>query len=235
MNPLYLQTGTAWPPDGTAGRPAPAEIRPYTESDRTELLALFGRARADSPSASLWGHEESEAAIYLTPYMDLEPESLFVAESGGRLVGCLTGCRDSARLPSEEARTLEAIRTHRLMLRPRLAAFFARSTGDLLWAAARGRPRAAAFEDPRWPAHLHINLVPEARGTGAAENLMTAWFERLRSIGSPGCHLQTLCENTRALSFFRRMGFTEHGPARLVPGLRYRGRRLHQRTMIWTP
>jgi ribosomal protein S18 acetylase RimI-like enzyme len=235
MNPVYLQTERAWPPDGTAASPAPAEIRSFTESDRPELLALFARAREDSPSASLWGHEESEAAIYLTPYMDLEPESLFVAESGGRLVGCLTGCPDSSRLPSEEARMLEAIRTHRLMLRPRLAAFFARSTGDLLWGAAHRRPRAAAFEDPRWPAHLHINLVPEARGTGAAENLMTAWFDRLRSTGSPGCHLQTLCENTRALSFFRRMGFTEHGPARPVPGLRYRGRRLHQRTMIWTP
>ncbi|WP_344275722.1 GNAT family N-acetyltransferase [Actinomadura napierensis] len=234
MNPLYLQTVKAWPPDG-AGSLAPAQIRPFAESDRTELLALFGRAREGSPSGSLWGHEESEASIYLTPYMDLEPESLFVAESGGRLVGCLTGCPDSSRLPSEEARTLEAIRRHHLMLRPRLAAFFARSTGDLLWAAARHRPRAAAFEDPRWPAHLHINLVPEARGTGAAENLMTAWFDRLRSTGSPGCHLQTLCENTRALSFFRRMGFTEHGPARLVPGLRYRGQRLHQRTMTWTP
>ncbi|WP_433248006.1 GNAT family N-acetyltransferase [Actinomadura nitritigenes] len=235
MNPVYLQTERAWPPDGTTASPAPAEIRSFTESDRPELLALFTRAREDSPAASLWGHEESEADIYLTPYMDLEPESLFVAESGGQLVGCLTGCRDSSRLPSEEARMLEAIRTHRLMLRPRLAAFFARSTGDLLWGAAHRRPRAAAFEDPRWPAHLHINLVPEARGTGAAENLMTAWFDRLRSTGSPGCHLQTLCENTRALAFFRRMGFTEHGPARPVPGLRYRGRRLHQRTMIWTP
>ncbi|WP_433151048.1 GNAT family N-acetyltransferase [Actinomadura nitritigenes] len=235
MNPVYLQTERAWPPDGTTASPAPAEIRSFTESDRPELLALFARAREDSPAASLWGHEESEADIYLTPYMDLEPESLFVAESGGRLVGCLTGCRDSSRLPSEEARMLEAIRTHRLMLRPRLAAFFARSTGDLLWGAAHRRPRAAAFEDPRWPAHLHINLVPEARGTGAAENLMTAWFDRLRATGSPGCHLQTLCENTRALAFFRRMGFTEHGPARPVPGLRYRGRRLHQRTMIWTP
>ncbi|MDL4816161.1 GNAT family N-acetyltransferase [Actinomadura opuntiae] len=235
MNPLYLQTGTAWPPDGTAGSRASAQVRAFTESDRTELLALFGRAREGSPSASVWGHEESEAAIYLTPYMDREPESLFVAESGGRLVGCLTGCPDSSRLPSEEERTLQAIRRHRLMLRPRLAAFFARSTADLLWAAARRRPRATAFEDARWPAHLHINLVPEARGTGAAENLMTAWFDRLRSIGSPGCHLQTLCENTRAVAFFRRMGFTEHGPARLVPGLRHGGERLHQRTMVWTP
>ncbi|MFB4302440.1 hypothetical protein [Actinomadura sp. NTSP31] len=124
-----------------------------------------------------------------------------------------TGCRDSSRLPSEEARTLEAIRAYRLMLRPRLGALFARSTGDLLWAAARRRPRATAFEDARWPAHLHINLVPEARGTGAAENLMTAWFDRLRSTG---CHLQ-------------------NGSARLVPGLRYRVRRLHQRTLIRPP
>ena len=77
------------------------EIRTFAESDCTELRELFGRAGEDAPP--LWGDEESEAAIYLNPYMDLEPDSLFVAVADGALVGYLTGCLDSFKFPGEQA------------------------------------------------------------------------------------------------------------------------------------
>jgi hypothetical protein len=51
------------------------EIHTFSEEDRAELGELFGRAAEGAPSASLWGHKESEAAVYRTPYMDLEPNS----------------------------------------------------------------------------------------------------------------------------------------------------------------
>ncbi|MGW4404745.1 GNAT family N-acetyltransferase [Nonomuraea sp. NPDC004702] len=126
------------------------------------------------------------------------------------------------------------MRTYRLVFRPRPAAFFARSPADLAWAALRGQPGAGEFADARWPAHPHINVAPEARGTGSAGGLMTRWLDRLRKAGSPGCRLQTLVENTRAVRFFERMGFAEHGPAPPVPGLRHHGRRVHRRTTVWS-
>ncbi|NLU71343.1 GNAT family N-acetyltransferase [Streptomyces sp. HNM0575] len=183
----------------------------------------------------MWGHEESEAAIYLKAYMDLEPESLFVAEVDGVLVGYLAGCLDHSRFPRESERIARAIRRYRLMLRPRPAAFLARSVLDLTRAALRGEPTASDFTDDRWPAHLHINVLPEARGTGASDELMGAWFRRLRENGSPGCHLLTLAENTRAVRFFERVGFAKYGSNPLVPGIRHDGRRVHQQTMIWNP
>lgn len=196
------------------------------------MRRLFVRAGADSPTESLWGQPESEAAIYLEPYMDHEPESLLLAEDEGALVGYLTGCLDTAAFPSEDRRIADAIRRHRLVLRRRPAAFFARSALDAATVVLRRDPRAGELHDRRWPAHLHINIAPEARGTGTADQLMDRWFERLTAAGSSGCHLQTLVENTRAVRFFERKGFTAHGPAPLVPGLRYRGARVHQRTMI---
>jgi GNAT superfamily N-acetyltransferase len=129
----------------------------------------------------------------------------------------------------------QAIRKYRLYFRPKPAAFFARSMVDLAWAAVRREPTAADFDDARWPAHLHINVASQARGTGAADALMHRWFDRLRATGSLGCHLQTLVENTRAVRFFERMGFAKHGPTPLVPGLRHGGRRLHQQTIVWSP
>jgi ribosomal protein S18 acetylase RimI-like enzyme len=180
----------------------------------------------------LWGHIDSEAAVYLDPYMDLEPASLFVAEHDGTLVGYLTGCIDTEAFPSEDTLITDALRLYRPFRSRQAITFFGRSMFDAAVAAIRRAPTAGEIHDPRWPAHLHINVAPEARGTGAAAGLTNAWFERLRAEQVPGCHLQTLIENTRAASFFERMGFTPHGSTPPVPGLRYAGSRVHQLTMV---
>ncbi|NUW46467.1 GNAT family N-acetyltransferase [Nonomuraea rhodomycinica] len=211
------------------------EIRGFAETDRAALRDLFGRAGEGAPTASLWGHRESEAAVYLDPYMDLEPGSLLLAEDGGALVGYLTGCPDSATFPSESARLAQALGKYWPGFRSRAAAFFARGVLDMARAGIRGEPAPEDFTDARWPAHLHIAVAPSARGTGAADALMHRWLDRLRLTGSPGCHLRTLVENARAVRFFERMGFVRHGPTPMVPGLRHEGRPLHQQTMVWSP
>ena len=215
--------------------PGVMEIRAFDETDRGELRGLFGRVGEGAPPGSLWGHEESEAAVYLDPYMDLQPDSLFVAAVDGALVGYLAGCLDGSLIPGESERMEETVRKYRLILRPRAVAFFARGMVDTAWAAVRREPTVTDFDDARWPAHLHINVAPEARGTGVADGLMGRWLDLLKETDSPGCYLQTLSENTRAVRFFERMGFTSHGPTPPVPGRRYSGKRLHQQTMVWRP
>ncbi|MCH1882240.1 GNAT family N-acetyltransferase [Agrococcus sp. ARC_14] len=211
----------------------PVVVRRFVEADRAELLALFARAGEGAPGGELWGHVPSVRDIYLTAYIDLEPESLFVAELGGRLVGYLAGCLDSASFPSEDERLSQAIRQHRLWLRPRALAFFARDR--LAAAAARLRGQSTDLSelvDPRWPAHLHIDVAAEGRGTGAAQELMRQWLAHVDTAGVPGCFLQTLAENTRAVRFFERMGFHAHGEQVAIPGGRHEGRQLHQLTMV---
>ncbi|WP_435592439.1 hypothetical protein [Nocardia sp. bgisy118] len=63
---------------------------------------------------------------------------------------------------------------------------------------------------------------------------MARFLEHAAAAGSPGCHRQPPVENTRAVRFFERRGFATHGKEPLVPGLRYRGARVHQRTMVRT-
>lgn len=209
-----------------------ATIRPFDETDRSELRALFTRAGDGAPPGSFWGHPDAEASVYLDPYMDLEPGSLFVAEADGVLVGYLTGCLDSAAFPSEVTRMETAIRKYRLALRPRSMGFFGRALADTVRTKLRKDPAAEDFDDERWPSHLHINVAPEARSTGAGSALMEVWFDRWTQAGSQGCHLQTLVENQGAVRFFQRMGFTAYGQTPLVPGVRYNGKKLHQQTMV---
>jgi GNAT superfamily N-acetyltransferase len=206
-------------------------IRHAHEPDRAALHALASGAGADSPTESLWNHPESELAVYLDPYLDRG--TVLVAEADGALVGYLAGA-DSADFPSEEERMTAAIKRYKLFGKRGPRAFFAKAALDMAAARLRRRPTAGELHDPRWPAHLHINVAPEARGTGVAADLVTRWQDHLRAAGT-GCHLQTVVENTRAARFFGKCGFTPHGATPLIPGMRWQGGKLHQLTMVWTP
>ena len=182
------------------------------------------------PAGWYWRDAVSFADVWSGYYTDHEPESAFVATHGEAVVGYLLGCVDTARAPSPRtAITQQLVRRH-LLLRPGTAGFFWRS----LWDTLRDESvQSGELRDPRWPSHLHINLLPAARGHGAGRALVEAWFERLRRLGSPGCHLGTMAENTNAIGFFGSMGFERHGAPLLVPGMRLRtGGRMHAQLMV---
>ncbi len=211
------------------------EVRPYDVADRAELVdVVFEAAGEGAPSSEVWGHHASLAEVYLTPYLDLEPDSVFVVTVDGRPAGYLAGCVDESRFPSQQERTAAAIKKYRLYRMAGPRRFFVRAALDGALLKLRRIPTAEGLSDPRWPSHLHIDLMPAARGNGAAAQLMELWFERLRSVGSPGCYLQTSAENERAVAFFERVGFERYGDVPVSPGMRYAGERMHQQTMVWT-
>jgi ribosomal protein S18 acetylase RimI-like enzyme len=182
------------------------------------------------PADWYWRDSPSFANIWTSYYTDHEPESAFVAELEGHVVGYLLGCVDTNHGPSPVAAlTREAIRRV-LFARRGTAGFLWRSVWDTV---RDGGVPAGELNDPRWPSHLHTNLDPVARGRGVGTRLMQAWFARLRSVGSPGCHLGTLHENRTAIAFFERVGFSRYGTPVIVPGMRLRsGARMHLQLMV---
>jgi ribosomal protein S18 acetylase RimI-like enzyme len=169
------------------------------------------------PADWYWRHAESLAEIWTGYYTDYEAESTFVAVRNGGIIGYLTGCIDSRLAPSPERAIARAAWRHALFLRPGTAGFLWRGLKDSLLQAGT---LSGELADRRWPSHLHIYLVSEARGRGAGSALMEAWFAQLRDAGSAVCHLGTLLENRRAIGFFERMGFRRFGEPRLAPGMR---------------
>jgi ribosomal protein S18 acetylase RimI-like enzyme len=206
------------------------EIRPYGSADREAVREIvFSTGFLGEPADWYWRDAKSFADVWSGYYTDREPESAFVAVDGGAVLGYLLGCVDTRRAPSPRAAILRQLWRRKLLVRPGTAGFFWRSIGDAL---RDPHVPSGALDDPRFPAHLHIDLLPAARGRGAGRGLVEAWLDRLRALGSPGCHLGTLAENTSAIRFFERMGFARHGPPTLVPGLRTRaGARMHQQLM----
>jgi GNAT superfamily N-acetyltransferase len=59
-----------------------------------------------------------------------------------------------------------------------------------------------------YPAHLHINLLPEIQGRGTGRLLMDTLCAELIRCGVPGVHLGVNARNSSAMAFYRKMGFS---------------------------
>jgi GNAT superfamily N-acetyltransferase len=71
----------------------------------------------------------------------------------------------------------------------------------------------------RFPAHLHVNVRADRRGTGIGAALVQAFIEHCHAENSPGLHAVTRA-GSRSAAFFRKCGLAPDGEAV------WRGRRL---------
>lgn len=192
------------------------------------------------PVAWQWRDAESFADLFSGWYTDNEPESALVAERDGTVVGYLLGCRDSRRMRVPAAMAGRHLLRRGLLARPGTAPVIWRSMVDLApaaIAAAAGRTRRRPHHEvaERWPAHLHIDLLPEGRGVGLGRALVRRWLDALRRAGIGGCHLETWAENDGAVAFFEAMGFCRRGHPVPMPGVRSpEGHRHHIQLMVQT-
>jgi len=233
--PAILRLAVATSKDHRTHERAPSSIRPYRPGDRGRVREIcFRTGFLGDPVDWLWRDQPSFADLFSGYYTDAEPESALVAEVDGEVSGYLLGCVETRRV-WDPSRVLAGHAVRRLVfLRPGTAGVFWRSVLDAA-SAALGRREAMEpmFLDERWPAHLHIDLLPVARGSGVGRALVTRWLDRLRDLRVPGCHLETFAENAGAVRFFSAMGFAPHGEAVAAPGFRARdGSRLHVLRMV---
>lgn len=212
-------------------------IRSYHPEDRAAVRRIcFETGYMGEPIAWAWRDAESFADLFSAWYTDHEPESATVAELDGEVVGYLLGCRDSTRAGTPVGALSRHLVRRGLAVRPGTAGVIWRATADLATQTVRTRRAPeTAFLDDRWPAHLHIDLLPEARGLGVGRRLMTGWLDRLRDEGIPGCHLGTWAENDGAIAFFESQGFIRRGEPTPMPGIRSpEGHRHHTQLMVQT-
>jgi ribosomal protein S18 acetylase RimI-like enzyme len=221
-----------------AGSELGVVVRAYEKPDRGRVREVcFRTGYMGEPIDWQWRDAESFADLFTSYYTDREPESAFVVEVGGLVVGYLLGCTDTRRAWTPSAVGGRHLLRRGLAFRPGTARVVWRGAGDVIADLARRRIHLddLDFSDPRWPAHLHIDLLPEARGVGAGRRLMRRWLDTLRSHGISGCHLQTFAENSNAIAFFEAAGFHHRGAPVLAPGMRSRaGGRLHLQVMVRT-
>jgi ribosomal protein S18 acetylase RimI-like enzyme len=144
---------------------------------------------------------------YAAPYGAIEPESCLVLarERDDVAVGYLLGARDTLTFARRcEREWFPALRMHY----PLPPVEDASADAGMIRAIHQGIDTGDPHLLPDYPAHLHIDLLPEAQGLGWGRRLIQRFAEALRAQGVPGVHLGVGARNANAIAFYERVGFT---------------------------
>ncbi|MPZ81317.1 MAG: GNAT family N-acetyltransferase [Actinophytocola sp.] len=143
-------------------------------------------------------------AIYVGPYLRPAPTLAFVGVDEEGVAGYVLGVADTRPFETSCERSWWP------MLRssyPR-SLFPPESPDGRLVDLIHQPPTADEDVVERYPAHLHIDLLPRLQGNGHGRRLLETLFDALRAAGAPGVHLGVGLANERAIGFYDRMGFT---------------------------
>ena len=141
--------------------------------------------------------------IFAGPYIAFEPGLVFVAEDGLGVVGHVVGAADTAAFARRtESDWWPALRRRYPLPDPDDE----RPAACLVRALHQGVPTDMPFV-PRYPAHLHIGLLPRGQRRGLGSELMQRLFSALRERGVQGVHLGVSALNPGAIAFYETQGF----------------------------
>ncbi|WP_329126216.1 GNAT family N-acetyltransferase [Streptomyces sp. NBC_01465] len=186
------------------------DIRPYAAIDLPGMYRVCLRTGASGQDATdqyrdpdLLGH------IYAGPYPAADPGLSFVAADEQGVLGYVVATADSHGFDAWLEKNWWP------PLRHRYPHSFAADPGDgtLDWQRV---DQIHTVKEPgpdplydRYPAHLHIDILPRGQGTGLGRRLMGALLDALRERGVRGLHLSVGAGNPGARAFYLRLGFTE--------------------------
>lgn len=181
-------------------------LRPYRASDLDALYDIcLATGNMGEDATSLHNDGQLIGHIYAAPYGALEPENVFVAEDDAGVAGYVVGTHDTDAFAAKMDRQWW----------PALRQRYARAEDAELTPA--DRQRIATIRAPasnpadivaRYPAHIHMNLLPRLRGQRIGTRLLQLWVDQARKAGVPGIHLGASQSNAGGIAFWTRSGFT---------------------------
>ena len=144
--------------------------------------------------------------IYSAPYLKFAPQLTCVVEHNGDVLGYCAGVADT----TDFATVLEE------NWWPNLRKTYPRPdpTNRATWTADDHRIEAIhapehtpASVTTRFPAHLHMNLMPILQGHAIGADLLDAWFRQARDHDIAAVHIGANARNARAVRFWAKQGF----------------------------
>lgn len=180
------------------------EIRRYRPEDRADCYDVCVKTGSGGQDATgVYVDDNIVPEVFCGPYLDLEPMLAFVVDNGDRVVGYALAAAD----------TRAFVERYRAEVLPA----FTQRFGALDGVNAETRDMAQLGLHPErmlipaieeYPAHLHIDLLPETQGQGVGRRLMERLLDELAAQGVTGVHLEMDAANHGAGAFYSRLGFT---------------------------
>jgi ribosomal protein S18 acetylase RimI-like enzyme len=198
-------------------------IRAYRPEDRADVYEVCVRtAAAGGDARGRYVSDDLMGDIWAGPYLELEPELAFVVEVP-REPDAVSGAAGPARIGGYilgTADTRRFVERYRAFWLPKFAAKYAEDDDS----RPGFRPeRMLVPEIDHYPAHLHIDLLPELQRRGWGRRMIGRFLQAAADRGAPGAHLSFDPANTGAAAFYDRIGFAPipgHRPDAPLYGIR---------------
>lgn len=164
-------------------------VRKYEEKDYSDVCNACLRSEGEDVSKEM---SEFVLHTFCEYYIEQEPENCFVLDDDGRAVGYVICAENYDRFKKVFD---EEYFTRNLNL----------DEDKIQWA------REAYFLHEKfraeYPAHLHIDILPEYQRAGFGGKLVAALCEHLKEKGIKGVMLTTGTGNVKANGFYKKYGF----------------------------
>jgi ribosomal protein S18 acetylase RimI-like enzyme len=173
-------------------------IRGYRAADRADVYDVCVRTAA----TGVYSSDDLMPDVFAGPYLEFEPGLAFVVDTGERVAGYIIAAGDTrAFVERVRGEWLPYFATRYSHVDPPV-------TGeDEIIHMGFTPERMLIPEVDEYPAHLHIDLLPELQGNGLGRQLIDTLRAELASRGIPRLHLTMDPANTPARAFYDRLGF----------------------------
>lgn len=179
-------------------------IRPATADDEHQVARICLLTGADGRNAAgRFGDDRALADVYALPYLHGPSCIAWVVDVGGEARGYVVAAADTHAFQQwfSDEWWPERGPLHEL------------KTDDDAWLLTSAEDPLRCLSDAvaEFPAHLHIDLLPELQGAGWGRRLIDTLVAQLAEQGVEGVHLVAPRANTAAQAFYPKVGFAPVG------------------------
>ena len=185
------------------------DIRQLQPRDIDALYAIsLATGLAGGDASSLYRDLKLMGHIYSAPYASLQPDLCLAAEDEAGVAGFILGTADTSAWESRLEREWW----------PRLRQQYPAPDATRMAEWSHDHQRILQIHNPRptpaavvqsHPSHIHMNLLPRLQGHGIGSRMLAAWLSMAATQGIGPMHVGVNRANTRAVSFWHRVGFIE--------------------------
>ncbi|MDU4694230.1 MAG: GNAT family N-acetyltransferase [Paenibacillus sp.] len=174
-------------------------LRESKQTDERDIAKVIMACHWKAPVADY----EMLALRWIRQFLVTEPQNCYVLEHPDtqKVVGYIVCATDTIAYENEFEKTYFPKLKNRLHELETQGFEYVEENRKLLFFK---RIQEKGFDVSDYPAHLHINILPEYQRSGYGGMLLSAFEENLRTRCVHGYHLGTGANNTKGLSFYNK-------------------------------